>query len=272
MGFQDKSLPEIIIIVILIGLVIMFFSEGPTNPDLTNAPAGANDIRIASWNLQIFGVSKWSKDSQEILRVIKAYDVIVIQEIRDETGNSWQSLCNNLSTDYNCYVSSRAGRSDSKEQYGLLYKKWIILQQTKDFNTDQANNQYWERPPLQAQFRAENLTFIIFTIHTRPEDAAIEIDNLYQYADYNKNINTIVMGDLNADCAYYDESGKTSFANWYWIIPDSQDTTTSTTNCTYDRIIANPLMYQNYVNYGIDTTITNNISDHYLIWAEFKTG
>jgi deoxyribonuclease-1-like protein len=270
MAFADKSLPEIIIIVILVGLVIMFVSEGPTDPNQAKTPLNAKSISIASWNLQIFGISKWSDESTEIMRVIKPYDIIVIQEIRDESGSAWNSLCNNLSNDYNCFISSRAGRSISKEQYGIIYRKWITLTNTKDFNSDSTNNAYWERPPLEAEFQVGNFSFIAYTIHTRPEDAATEIDNLYQYADYSKNNSVIVLGDLNADCAYYDERGKTSFANWYWIITDSADTTTGDNNCTYDRIIINQLMHQSYFNYGIATSFNSSLSDHYLVWAEFN--
>ena len=45
------------------------------------------------------------------------------------------------------------------------------------------------------------------------------------------------MGDLNADGSYFDEDSISDLDAYYWVIDDSQDTTTMSTDYTYDRII-----------------------------------
>ena len=73
----------------------------------------------------------------------------------------------------------------------------------------------------------------------------------------------IVLGDLNADCSYLRASDNISFRQpgYFWVVDDNSDTTVSKTDCAYDRFIfKNPT-----------TNITDEVSDHYLVWAEFTT-
>ncbi|MCE8429738.1 MAG: hypothetical protein J5U19_15305 [Candidatus Methanoperedens sp.] len=43
------------------------------------------------------------------------------------------------------------------------------------------------------------------------------------------------MGDLNADCDYFKENSQSPLrsSDYYWIINNSIDTTTKSTDCTY---------------------------------------
>ncbi len=52
--------------------------------------ASADTIKIASFNIQVFGRSKASKpEVMEVLsRIISQFDVVAIQEIRDKTGKA----------------------------------------------------------------------------------------------------------------------------------------------------------------------------------------
>ncbi len=59
----------------------------------------------------------------------------------------------------------------------------------------------------------------------------------------------IVMGDLNADCSYFNENSQSPLRSndYYWVINNSVDTTTKSTDCTYDRIImTNPAKLTSY--------------------------
>ena len=82
--------------------------------------------------------------------------------------------------------------------------------------------------------------------------------------------NKILLGDLNADCSYYD-TPPSHFLDWNWIIRDDEDTTSSLTNCAYDRIIVTQNVNTLVSNYGIYTEgIDKEVSDHYLVWVEIK--
>jgi len=226
-------------------------------------------FKVANWNLQIFGEKK--AQNQTLMRfyaqTIDDYDIVFVQEIRDDSGTAFPKLCSML-PGYNCWNSSRAGRTASKEQYGIIYKKEFILENVTDFNPDEKNR--WQRPPIMAKFSISNYSFSTYNIHIQPSDVYQELSNLEQII--NNEGNVMILGDLNADCNYYNTKNR-SFVNWTWIINDSEDTTVASSSCAYDRIILNDDMKNEYIHHGIfKEGIIPSISDHYLVWAEIKVG
>ena len=241
--------------------------EQPVAPDTPSTPAVSRDIKIANWNLQIFGDTKASKPElmNFYANTLTNYDIAFVQEIRDADGSAFRDLCS-LLTNYDCQVSSRAGRSSSKEQYGVIYKKGITAQM-KDYNPDAQDR--WERPPIEVLFDIDGYQIRAYNIHTKPEAVKSELASLEQIVSTNGN--SIILGDLNADCDYYNNPANTELDSWNWVIGDSEDTTVSQTDCAYDRIMLNQDVYQEYVTNGIfKTGITKDVSDHYLVWAELK--
>lgn len=225
-------------------------------------------IKIANWNLQIFGQTKAS--NPELMNFyankIQNYDIIFIQEIKDKSQTAFPKLCSMLQN-YSCELSSRAGRTSSKEQYGIVYKDGITLAALQDYNPDEKDR--WERPPIKTLFTFEDYKLIIYNIHIKPDNAQQELEYLEQ-AIPNQG-NTIVLGDLNADCSYYNPEKQTEFDSWNWIVKDSDDTTVASSSCAYDRIILNNDAEKEIKDYGIDKNqITKDISDHYLVWVEMK--
>ncbi len=225
-------------------------------------------IKIANWNLQIFGEKKSS--NQELMNtysdLIKNYDIIFVQEIRDSSGQAFPKLCTML-PEYNCKISSPAGRSTSKEQYGIIYKKSIELTEFQDFNPDSQDR--WERPPIKTVFLADGKLLTIYNIHAKPEDVKNELDYLQQIIPQTIEP-VIILGDLNADCSYYSAEKETEFDSWKWVIKDTDDTTVSASDCAYDRIILDEDAQKFYKSNGIYKDIIEKQSDHYLVCVELK--
>lgn len=225
---------------------------------------GFNGVSLANWNLQIFGQSKAENDElmQFYADTIDEYDIVFIQEIRDKSETAFPELCS-LLDDYSCELTSRAGRTSSKEQYGIIYKDSVELVNIKDYNPDSQDR--WERPPVEVTFRIENYTLRTYNIHTKPDDVQEELNYLEDIVDNSGNV--VVLGDLNADCSYYTEITESEFDSWNWIVKNTEDTTVSSTDCAYDRILLNEDSYEEFSDYGIFTKgITKDISDHYLVW------
>lgn len=225
-------------------------------------------VKIANWNLQVFGSTKASNDSlmNFYAEKIGNYDIIFIQEIRDVSGEAFVKLCG-LLEGYSCEVSSRAGRSSSKEQYGVIYKNGINLYNFHDYNPDELDR--WERSPIKVDFGVNSLNFTIYNIHVKPTEAKEEIGFLEDFVEDKEN--TMIIGDLNAACSYYNRERENHFSNWHWIIKDSDDTTSSKSYCAYDRIIMNNNFYKYFLNYGVNKEgIVEGVSDHYLIWVELR--
>ena len=197
-------------------------------------------------------------------------EIVFIQEIRDKSGEVFEELCENLE-DYDCEVSSRAGRTNSKEQYGLIYKNSFEVD-IKDYNLDENSNDFWERPPLRADFTIDNYEFTVYNIHIKPNDVENELEYLEQLVETENNLdNVILLGDFNADGSYYDEDNKEIFLEHEWVIDDSIDTTVAKSDNTYDRIIMNEQMYEDYESKGVYKEVSKEVSDHYLVWVQVKT-
>jgi endonuclease/exonuclease/phosphatase family metal-dependent hydrolase len=272
------ALITLFIIIVVISYYLLIKQElakqkinQPSQAITSFIPDSNDTITIMSWNIQIFGIAKWNKTNikEKMLDVISRADIIFIQEIRDKSGEAFRELCNQLNESFKCNISSRAGRSSSKEQYGIIYKKDINLTSITDYNPDGMDR--WERPPIEVTFLFGNYEFRATNIHTKPENATIELKNLEMlYYTSSWAGNRVWLGDLNADCGYYDENNKTVFLNECWVIKDNDDTTATNSSCAYDRIIINKDMQEEYIRYGIYKNITIEISDHYPVWVEIK--
>ncbi len=230
----------------------------------------SNALLIASWNLQIFGPSKASSPTllNYYAEKISEYDIIVIQEIRDSAQEAFPKLCA-LLPEYDCIVSSRAGRSSSKEQYGIIFKG-VELVSTKDYSP--VEQVFFERPPFEATFKKNGWVFTLITIHTKPDDVNNELTLVEEKLKPREDEEIILLGDLNADCDYYDANAETQFdSSFVWAIPDDVDTTVSKTNCAYDRIIFSNSVQDNFLGYGIMSDVNLEHSDHYLVFGAFST-
>ncbi len=265
-------------------------------PSTTPPPTTSTDkIRIASFNIQIFGQTKIGKaDVMDILsNIARNFDLIAIQEIRDiseTTMPTYKSMINAMEgPDYDFIIGPRLGRSTSKEQYAYLYNTETIGAVGSGV-TYPDDSDVFEREPFIAAFEAlgGNFDFVLIVNHVKPDDAENEINNMPDVVSYAQQIyagegDFIVLGDLNADCSYFDEDGPTPLRSteYTWLIENTADTTTKTTDCTYDRIIITGGALGDYTGdsgvYGFDTVYgltydeTTAVSDHYPVYAEFST-
>jgi len=256
------------VLAVLIRIVSLLVVVSGSYVVYDNYSSDTDTIKIANWNLQIFGQAKASDSElmQTYASIIDDYDIIFVQEIRDNEETSFPQLCSMLQN-YSCKISSRAGRTNSKEQYGIIYKNTINLTNLYDYNPDSKDR--WERPPIKADFNINGYQLIIYNIHTKPDDVQQELNYLEDIVITTGNV--LILGDLNADCSYYNSEQQTEFDSWNWLISDNQDTTSSNSNCAYDRILLNNDAYAEYKSDGIyKNQITTEISDHYLVWVEIK--
>jgi deoxyribonuclease-1-like protein len=238
-------------------------STSSTETTLLSKPVGQRRLTIASWNIQRYGPTKAANTEivKQIASRVHNYDIVILQEITDSSGAAFNKLCTYLN-DYKCITSDRIGNSTYKEQYGIIYKDAELLDK-KYIATNTM-----ERTPMWLTFKSGNWTFNLVTAHTKPTNDQIEMLTLDQTLNQPAFSNdTILIGDLNADCTYYTPGNE--FTDWLWAIKDGSDTTVGHTQCTYDRLIINKAAQNNYYSSGIDKTITPDISDHYLIYGIF---
>lgn len=98
----------------------------PDNLVLSGYQPSNETLRIGAFNIQVFGVTKASKpEVMDVLAdIIRTYDVIAIQEIRDASQTALSALVDLVNTDgsqYDYVVSERLGRTTSMEQYAYIF-------------------------------------------------------------------------------------------------------------------------------------------------------
>ena len=252
-----------------------------------------DQIKVASFNIQVFGQSKIKKtEVMDILfRIIKRYDVVAIQEIRSKEQNvipALLNLVNDADTTYNYVISKRLGRTTSKEQYAFVYNtKTVNLIPESSYVVDDPDDVF-EREPFVAFFRSGNFDFKIVNNHIKPGDVSAELTRLAIVINdiYNSSSekDIIVLGDMNADGSYFNEDGLTTILPlWTQLIGNDRDTTVAASDNTYDRMMIRDTtanveytgtsgVFRWDTKYGVaDASFIKKVSDHYPIYAEFRT-
>jgi len=301
------SLIFILIVIILVGSLYISKNptvinkiprktdKQPTTPAIISATATSpsNIFKLAAFNLQIFGTTKAGKPEiiDVLSKTIRNFDIVAVQEIRDASQTALPALKDSINDmagpKYDFVVSERLGRTTSKEQYAYLYNTQT-MQQIGSPYTYPDSNDLFEREPYVAEFKARNgnFDFLLITIHTDPDTATQEINDLSVVVEnakgrYQNESDFIILGDLNADCDYFNENNQSQLrsGDYFWVINNSIDTTTKSTACTYDRIILTDQAKTDFTGnsgvfrfdkaYNLTYDMTVSVSDHYPVYAEF---
>nr|VZI16966.1 unnamed protein product [Spirometra erinaceieuropaei] len=151
----------------------------------------------------------------------------------------WQNIT------YSGRTSPRFGRTNSKEQYGLLYNpNKVKLENESEIAVHKRD---FERPPYCYSFKTvekKPLTFAALVTHIDPDAVSTEMDNLYetvkQCTHASRTENIIVLGDMNAGCRYLSKKKKRELkfvkdSSFKWLISDDMDTTVASQDCALDR-------------------------------------
>ncbi|XP_058028583.1 deoxyribonuclease gamma isoform X2 [Ahaetulla prasina] len=200
-------------------------------------------LRICSFNVRSFGESK--RKNPEILEVIVEIvyrcDIMLLMEIKDNRNRICPFLLEKLNG-----VES------------------VCVKQIYQYPDLQPGDEdAFSREPFVVWFNSPKTAvkeFVIIPIHTTPEMAVKEIDELYDvFLDVKlrwKTKNFVFMGDFNAGCGYvakkqWKNIRLRNYTDFVWIIDDNNDTTVkSTTHCPYDRIVLHGEMLINSTTLG----------------------
>ncbi|TKC51418.1 deoxyribonuclease-1 [Monodon monoceros] len=263
----------------------------------------ALSLRIAAFNIQTFGETKMSNAtlSNYIVQILSRYDIALVQEVRDNQLMAVGRLLDKLNQDdpntYHFVVSEPLGRNSYKERYLFLFRPdqvSVLDSYQYDDGCEPCGNDSFSREPAVVKFSSpftQIKEFAIVPLHAAPSDAVAEIDSLYDvYLDVWQKWDLediMLMGDFNAGCSYVTPSQWSSIRlrrspPFQWLIPDTADTTVTSTHCAYDRIVvAGPLLQDAVVPnsaapfdfqaaYGLSDQIALAISDHYPVEVMLK--
>ncbi len=279
-------------------------STGPVQ-ELPNPPGSANlSLRIATFNIQVFGESKRSKSQvmDVLARTARNFDIIAVQEFRDDTETTLPIYLERINSlpgpAYAATSSPRLGRTSSKENYAFIYNTATVrLVNGSNFTfADPPEGiavDLFQREPFIARFESAGgaaFDFVLITIHTEPDGTPQELSSLPLALDaarsrFGDETDFIMLGDMNADCSYLSSSEAESLAlrnaSFLWVVPDDADTTVKSTDCAYDRIILAGTAQEHYGGawgvfrfdeaYSLNQSEAEDVSDHYPAWVELDS-
>ena len=259
------------------------------------APPVRNDgdtISVASFNIQVFGISKLGKpQAMDVLaKTVRRFDVVAIQEVRakDQTVlPRFVELINSEGAHYDHVIGPRLGRTSSKEQYAFVFDTSRIEVDRSSVYTVPDPSDYLHREPLVARFRVRGpapdraFTFSLVNIHTDPDETKTELNALDDaflsvQHDGSGEDDVLLLGDLNVDEYHLGELGEIPGIGH--AISGLKTNTLGTKS--YDNIVFHRGATAEYVNSsGVLNLITEfnltedealTVSDHMPVWAEFS--
>jgi endonuclease/exonuclease/phosphatase family metal-dependent hydrolase len=249
-------------------------------------------IRVATFNIQVFGTSKLGKPDvvEALVKIVGQFDVVAIQEVRaaDPTVvNQFVSLINATGRRYDAVVGPRLGRTSSKEQYAFIFDTTRIEVDPSSVYTVDDPDDLLHREPLVAGFRVRGpppeqaFTFTLINIHTDPDETDQELDALDDVFravrnDGRHEDDIILLGDLNVDDSHLGELGMTSDITW--VIAGTPTNTRRTRQ--YDNVLFQRQATVEYTGragvfdfaseFQLSMDAALEVSDHLPVWIEFS--
>lgn len=249
-------------------------------------------IRIASFNIQVFGDSKAKKPHvMDILaRIIRQFDVVAIQEVCSKSQDllpNFLELVNAGGRHYDYLIGPRLGRTESKEQYVFIYDMATVEVDRSQLYTVADPDDLLQREPLVAWFRVRGpppdqaFTFSLVNVHTDPDAAPQELEvlaDVYRAVrnDGRQEDDVIILGNLNAD---FDHLGRLGQISGMTCAIRGLPTNTRGTQ-QYDNLVFHSPATAEYSGrsgvfdflreYNLTLEEAMEVSDHLPVWAEFS--
>jgi endonuclease/exonuclease/phosphatase family metal-dependent hydrolase len=260
--------------------------------------AAGSTIRIASFNIQVFGSTKAGKPPviRTLAEIVRQFDVVAIQEVRSKNDYLIPNFVKQINQSgdrgqpgrhYEHVIGPRLGYTSSKEQYVFIFDTDRVEIDPQSVYTVGDPDGLMHREPLVATFRARGVesqlafTFTLVNVHTDPDQVPEELDAL---ADVYRAVrrssqgedDIILLGDFNTDDRHLYRLGKIP-----GIYPLVVGTWTNTRqNKQYDNLIIHRPSTTEYMGrWGVFDVVRRwnlteqqalQISDHFPIWAEFS--
>jgi endonuclease/exonuclease/phosphatase family metal-dependent hydrolase len=247
-----------------------------------------DELIICSFNIRIF--SDGSRDNDElktIVQILKLYDLIAIQELRDkQILKRTVKALKNMGYKYDYEISGKVGRG-VKERYAFLYRKdKVEVIESGRLYTE--NNDEFIREPYYATFKSGNFDFTLVTVHVlfgdskkdrRPE--LLELANVFEYLQ-NKDDDEqdiILLGDFNMPPSDKGWDKLKQVSTMKHILKRPSKTTIQDSSL-YDNFWFQKKYVKEYSSCGVykfdevlfdndDKVASRTVSDHRPLWGKF---
>lgn len=164
----------------------------------------SQNVNICSWNIQHFGKSKTDAELNYIADLVKAFDLIAIQEVVAGYGGSQAvarlaDVLNRSGSKWDYVISDpTSGTGSARERYAFLWNT-SKLKRTRAAWLEKNYHVEIDREPYCCEFAVGNKTFTLASFHAVPKSKQPETEIKYLkflpglYPDHN----LIFCGDFN---------------------------------------------------------------------------
>lgn len=266
--------------------------RGRTGTDELPVARAGDSIRIASFNIQVFGQTKLGKPHvMEILaETVRRFDIVAIQEIRSRDQSlmpKFVEMINSTGRQYDFVIGELQGRTHSTEQYAYVYDLASIEIDRESVYSIEDPHDLLHRPPLVAGFRVRGppadqaFTFTLINMHTDPDEAKEEVNVLADVFRAVRNDgrgedDIILLGDLNVDDRNLGALGEVP--GIMWLISGVPTNTRGTK--LYDNILLHQQATAEFTGragvfdlmreFNLTMEQALEVSDHFPVWGEFS--
>ena len=266
-------------------------SPAPVPTSLPESRA-RDSIRIATFNIQVFGDTKLSKPHvmEYLANIARRFDVLAIQEIcarNQDVLPRYVDHINSVGRSYDYVIGARIGRSTSKEQYAYVFDRETVEVDRNQLYTINDPEDMLHREPFVAWFRVrgppktEAFTFTLINIHTDPDETREEVnalDDVFRLVrnDGRNEDDVILLGDLNVGYRRLGQLGQ--IPDIFCVIEDQATNTRKTKS--YDNILFQQRATSEFLGraevfdfmreFNLTMQESIEISDHMPVWAEFS--
>jgi endonuclease/exonuclease/phosphatase family metal-dependent hydrolase len=257
----------------------------------SSATGGKDSLRIASFNVQVFGPAKASRPDimAAIAKIVAEFDVVALQELRSDDDSIAQrlvDLVNQTGRRY-AYVASRpVGRNVNLERYIVIYDQDVVQLDGAQAYLVEDPDDVLRREPLVTWFRTRGVppdqafTFSLVNVHldaASPEQEVAYLANLFRAVrnDGRYEDDVIIAGDFNVGDEELEPVRAASGLTW--IIRQTPTNTRATAQ--YDNIILDGRATTEFSGrsgvfdflrqFNLTLPDALAISDHLPVWAEF---
>jgi len=253
--------------------------------------SGRPFIRIASFNIQVFGEKKASQPEimMTLGKIVREFDLVAIQEIRSQDERllvRFVSQLNETGRRFCFVISPRLGSSSYKEQYAFIFDTQTVQLDGSHSYTIYDPDDLLRREPHVGWFRTNHadarqaFTFSLVNLHLDSRTPDREIQHLNQIFRAIRNDgrgedDVIIVGDFNLPGAEIGPRAERSGLTW---LINNQPTNVRNTR-QYDNIIIDRLATTEFTGrsgvfdflreYNLSMDQALRVSDHLPVWAEF---
>lgn len=267
----------------------------PTGDPMVAVPPMArkqDSIRIASFNIQVFGTAKMEKPGvmARLVEIVRQFDVVAIQEIRSTDQSvlpRFVEMINAGGRHYDFVIGPRLGRTNSKEQFAYIFDTASLQVDRSQVYTVEDPLDVLHREPLVAWFRvrgpdpSQAFTFSLVNVHVDPDEVQQEMDvmdDVFRAVrdDARGEDDVILLGDFNANESQFGQIA--TIPGITWAISGVKTNTRGSE--LYDNLFLQRSATSEYTGrngvydflrqFNLTLAEGLEVSDHLPVWAEFS--